>query len=371
MTNKRSRQQATSSMFATASKRLPAQDISASEPSVDFTTEDLARALFNARTHRDALMAISDSMQVIIDSGLSDSNYHPQTPVPDRFVEERIAKKAAKARRSLTFLSLSPAGSSVASMVAVTSMVPGEPDTVVNHEFGGSLPPAAGAFFSFMEARENLRKRKEDLRLPFPWTDDPILSSKRFTNVKREDDATTRWMRLHWTGPNAANADVGETIFNCALFRYFGTPELAARLTWVRDAWCPGEVVLQAVKLRATGHHAFTRAYCKPHYNSESTDAKQGFKAYEKICFKYLDSLWKARHELTRVAIETRSWKALVDELRCGKSNIVGFGGVGFMAKEVICDAMQCPALMHLIDDRNLWCPCGPGGPLRLSPFSS
>lgn len=364
MTYKRSRQRATSAILATVGKQLSVRDVSESEPSIDATTMNLARALSSARAHRDALVAIYDSMQVIVDSSFNTSNDHPHTPVQDPFDEEgRIAKKAAKTRRTLTFLSLSPAGSSVASMVAVTSMVPGEPDVVVNHEFGGSLPAAAGAFFSFMEARENLRKRKEDLRLPFPWTDDPVLSSKRFTNVKREDDATTRWMRLHWTGPNAASADVGETIFNCALFRYFGTPELAARLTWVKDTWCPSEVVHQALQLRATGHHAFTRAYCKPHYNSESTDAKQGFKAYEKICFKYLDSLWKARHELTRVATETRSWKALVDELRCGKSNIVGFGGVGFMAKEVVCDAMQCPALVDLIDDRNLWCPCGPGKP--------
>jgi hypothetical protein len=246
-------------------------------------------------------------------------------------------------------------------VVAVTSTAPGEPITVLNYQFGGSLPPSAEAFFVFMEARETLRQRKEDLRLPFPWTSDPVLSSKRFTNVKREDDATTRWMRLHWTGPNAAAADIGETIFNCALFRYFGTPELAAQLTWVRDAWRPGEVVRAALQLRARGKHAFTRAYCKPHYNSESTDAGQGFKVYEKICFKYLESLWQARHELTRVATETRSWKALVDELRCGKSNIVGFGGVGFMAKEIVCDAMHCPALLHLIKDRNLWCPCGPG----------
>jgi hypothetical protein len=41
---------------------------------------------------------------------------------------------------------------------------------------------------------------------------------------------------------------------------------------------------------------------------------------------------------------------------------ILGFGGTGFMAKEVVMDALHTPATAALlIQDRDEWCPCGPG----------
>jgi len=130
------------------------------------------------------------------------------------------------------------------------------------------------------------------------------------------------------------------------------------------------------------------------------------------LVFRYLTSLWEARHTITEVARRTRSWKAVVGLMRGGgsddgdggisdddgyelgeaasraaepetrsrKSNrastlaaaptavpappppvIKGFGGVGFMAKEAVLDAMHTPALAGLFTDRDAWCPCGPG----------
>ena len=31
-----------------------------------------------------------------------------------------------------------------------------------------------------------------------PWTNDNVLANVRFCNVRREDDAVTRWIRSHW-----------------------------------------------------------------------------------------------------------------------------------------------------------------------------
>ena len=56
-------------------------------------------------------------------------------------------------------------------------------------------------FYSFMVKRENIRLRKE-AKEPWPWTEDKILQTYKFTNVKREHDRTTKWMRNHWTRPN-------------------------------------------------------------------------------------------------------------------------------------------------------------------------
>lgn len=157
-----------------------------------------------------------------------------------------------------------------------------------------------------MQERERIRVAKEEKKTPFPWTENPVLRNHKFTNVKREDDRTTRWMRKHWTSPHAADADIGEVLFNCALFRYFGKEGgLAEKVHWVHNQWRPEEVVRTALDVRATGQHCFTSAYCKPHYNAEG-EASQGFKVYEKICHRYLTSLWHGRNALTKVAKETR-----------------------------------------------------------------
>ena len=59
-------------------------------------------------------------------------------------------------------------------------------------------------------------------------------SQYKFTNVKREHDRTTLWMRRHFTGPNVTkDTDPGLVLFNCALFRYFGSIKYAERMGWV------------------------------------------------------------------------------------------------------------------------------------------
>jgi 5-hmdU DNA kinase, helical domain len=54
--------------------------------------------------------------------------------------------------------------------------------------------------------RESIRRKKEAGE-PKPWTDDPILRAGRFTNVRREDDHTTKWVVQHWREPHANDSD--------------------------------------------------------------------------------------------------------------------------------------------------------------------
>jgi hypothetical protein len=49
-------------------------------------------------------------------------------------------------------------------------------------------------FFAFARARHEIYLRKSAMQ-PWPWTDDPILGTYRFTNVYRELDATTVALR--------------------------------------------------------------------------------------------------------------------------------------------------------------------------------
>lgn len=49
-------------------------------------------------------------------------------------------------------------------------------------------------FFNYACKRYNILLNRR-AGLPVPWTDDPVLSAWRFTNVFREDDKTTTWFR--------------------------------------------------------------------------------------------------------------------------------------------------------------------------------
>lgn len=52
-------------------------------------------------------------------------------------------------------------------------------------------------FVYWVTERESIRKKKE-AGLPAPWTDNPVMQETYFTNVNREDDKVTRWIRNNW-----------------------------------------------------------------------------------------------------------------------------------------------------------------------------
>ncbi|WP_374407399.1 nucleotide kinase domain-containing protein [Pelagerythrobacter sp.] len=209
----------------------------------------------------------------------------------------------------------------------------------------GNRSSVAG-FFAFMAAREQLRIRKESGE-PWPWSEDNILNTYKFTNVKRENDRTTQWMRRYWTRPNEDRPE-GEIIFNCALFRYFGTSEFAAAVGWQRE-WKPDRCIAIASERATRKERVFTGAYIVP------TLGHRGPKA-EAVCNLILSPLWERREVIARVALETRRWEPVAVEMR----RLPGFGGTGFMAKEVLQDVMHTRVLANA-RDRNTWCPAGPG----------
>lgn len=205
---------------------------------------------------------------------------------------------------------------------------------------------AIDRFFQFMCKRERLRLRKEAGE-PWPWSNDDILNTYKFTNVKREHDRTTRWMREHWTRPNEERP-AGEIIFNCALFRYFGTTQFADAVGWQRN-WLPEQLVILAQERARQGLRVFTGAYIIP------TLGHAGPKSHA-VAHLVLSPLWEAREDLACLALATRSWRQTAERMR----TLPGFGGTGFMAKETLQDVMQTPVLRGAVD-RNTWCPAGPG----------
>lgn len=200
--------------------------------------------------------------------------------------------------------------------------------------------------FKYMNERELIRIKKERGD-PKPWTTDPILSTFKFTNVKREDDRTTRWMRQNWTNP-ARGEPLNVQLFNCALFRYFGTAEFAQEVGYQFD-FRPHLIKSLAEQMLKEGRKVFTGAYV-------ITNGGIAKPKYQVVVDEYLTPLWHKSFELVEIAKMTGSWQQTAEEMR----KLPGFGGTGFMTKEVLLDSMQTPVLEDC-NDRNTWCPAGPG----------
>ena len=110
-----------------------------------------------------------------------------------------------------------------------------------------------------------------------------------------------------------------------------------------------------AVACWEAGHHAFTSAYNRIRFNAERS--RLPLDVYEKE-LSTLEGLRRAVDDIVAAPAGGRlSWRAVCTRLR----GVNGFGGSGFMAKEVLHDAMGWPSMRRLVRDEGDWTPPGPG----------
>jgi len=123
--------------------------------------------------------------------------------------------------------------------------------------------PGVKRFYMFMQHRETIKIRREVKLLPQEkWSNDPFMLTTHLTNVRREDDRNTRQMRELSDGIAEA-VPAGLLVFNCALWRAFGTGTFAQKVGFVTD-WCSStqeHVVNVALQHWRLGGHCFTDAY--------------------------------------------------------------------------------------------------------------
>ena len=55
-------------------------------------------------------------------------------------------------------------------------------------------------FFHWIIERSTIYEKKTK-GLPKPWTDDPIFQQYKFTNVEREHDTVSIWIKENWIDP--------------------------------------------------------------------------------------------------------------------------------------------------------------------------
>lgn len=206
----------------------------------------------------------------------------------------------------------------------------------------------AHAFYAFLREREATRLRKE-AGSPFPWTDDPIIREFKFTNVRREHDRTTRQLRVIYEREGSKGTGAA-CLWNAATYRYFGTVDMAKAVGW-QYKFNADAVISAAESVRAAGDKVFTGAYMI------TMNGKTG-KKHEYVAREILAPLAAGAARTAQVAADSRSWEYVAKEM----STYEGFGGTGFMTKEVLLDTMFCPAFWpNGCTDKDTWTPVGPG----------
>lgn len=201
-------------------------------------------------------------------------------------------------------------------------------------------------FFWWMRERQQIYLYRQ-AGLPPPWTSDPILRDYFFTNVYREQDKVTVWVREHW---RERKAPAHLMIFNMAVARFFNWIPTLETIGWTQD-WHSKRVERDNLL-----HHQNEEKHIKI-FNDAYIIAGTDLKGYTKISgvMRRLDILWEERRSIAdairppRTSLEF-AWHALQVT-----------PGIGpFIAYEIVTDLRHTPVL-HDAPDICTWANPGPG----------
>lgn len=211
------------------------------------------------------------------------------------------------------------------------------------------LPPLERFLYWVRERNQILNKRQCGWKKP--WTDDEILQSYSFTNVRREDDRVTRWFckNVRDCSPFVERGEL--VVFATIAFRWFNLPQPTGEYLlshkYLED-WNTERVIAGLTEFKNRGLKVFTGAFNIS--NSGSTDPK-----INRVCEAYIEPVWQQRKELydniRGCTLAGAFWHL---------NRLPGLGGSGFMAAQVICDL----AYTHVLRDASdwwTWCSWGPG----------
>ncbi|HEY2178054.1 MAG TPA: nucleotide kinase domain-containing protein [Caulobacteraceae bacterium] len=200
--------------------------------------------------------------------------------------------------------------------------------------------------WAWVREREAIRVRKESGQSP-PFTDDPILATYRFCNVRREDDRGTIWIREHIRKPFVGHPLLWLML---CIARQINWPDTLAELiaadafAWPSAAFRPDAITAVLNDRKARGEKVYTGAYMISAPSEKGAD-KQAY-----IAETVIGDLWHRRDRFLRLESLRRT-----HELIC-RSN--GWGP--FMAYQAVVD-MRFTALLNHAPDIETWAAAGPG----------
>lgn len=223
------------------------------------------------------------------------------------------------------------------------------------------MTPDYAPLFYWVREREKIRWQKEN-NLPMDnsgdgtryWTDDPILRTYRFCNVRREDDRGTVWIRQNIRERFAGHPHLW---FMLCIARQINWPDTLAALmgnvhpghAWPDDASFSLRNITYILNGRKSrGEKVYTGAYMISAPSAKGSD-KQSYIA-ETVC----GALWSRRDVFTKHFAGAPTLQRTHELIT--RSN--GWGQ--FMAYQAVVD-MRFTPLLDNADDLASWAAAGPG----------
>jgi hypothetical protein len=219
-------------------------------------------------------------------------------------------------------------------------------------------PPPQGIsrLIAFAQEREKIRLKRE-IGVPAPWTDDPILATYRFTNIRRRDDRVSQWIRAHVYLPMEPDPfDLMEPpllrdfLMFTAWCRWVNWPPTI--LYALRGGFYPRPTM--AINWVQLGRHIerlpgkrWTSAYI-----IRADNTRPGRPKSEYVCE---DVIGAAADLFARLDFSRNTRCSVWLQLR----EFPGFGG--FMAGQVVDDWTWSSHLLERATDHYTWAPMGPG----------
>lgn len=230
------------------------------------------------------------------------------------------------------------------------------------------IPEMIERFFDWINERHMIYLRKEVDKDPWPWTDDPILQEYKFTNVFRELDKVTIWLKENWREPFKWNEKL---YFNLAVARQFNWPDTLSLIGFSVDhkymevlqqmnqegkktpdfktltIWDTQYLTEKVEKYQNAGNKVFTGAYMIRGQCINPTGIEWTSKA-QYMFYQVLDPVWKAPEP---------EWKSLQQAWEWWQQ-FEGFGP--FLGYEIVTD-MRHTRYLRDAPDIMTWANAGPG----------
>lgn len=200
------------------------------------------------------------------------------------------------------------------------------------------------SYFDFVEERHRIWLKRQ-AGAEQPWTDDPILASRKFTNVFRSLDHGSQFLiRMLWGDPGAKPEDI---FFRCFLYRYSNLPDAWAEAAAELGRW-PRMYDANRVRRiwkarRERGENVFSGAYVilpAPNQRGDKID-------------QAVDLVLEARR---RVFSKFDHWRETSAEQIAELTRLYGVGD--FMAMQILTDWNYGP---YGDDNENEFVVPGPG----------
>jgi hypothetical protein len=205
--------------------------------------------------------------------------------------------------------------------------------------------------FYWVREREEIRKRKDAGLDQASWTVDPILSTWRFCNVRREDDLVTIWVRDHIRKPFANHPHLWLML---CIARQINWPETLTELiqsfAWPDEyGFEPSMITAVLNDRKRRDQKVYTGAYMISAPSTKGAD-KQAY-----IAETVIGGLWSRRDIFARHFVGGDPQLQRTHEL------IMRTNGWGqFMAYQAVVD-MRFTKLLQDTGDWHCWAAAGPG----------